>query len=193
MSFSNVTPEFLTFWLASSRLGHHLIGSSTFIWLIGQINDKEQEVLQVKEPSRLFFYLLLITWLSCCLATEADMPSRKNYVWCQGRQYCFPLKCETWWSKRMISQLSNYPQLCQTSVRHFVLRKLSDHLLWVRSPEKIFLQVLIFNNELQGRDASCELTLQDVSLDFLLLTVPRERERGGKLWKVYPAIRVIFH
>ena len=75
------------------------------------------------------------------------------------------------------SQLSNYPQLCQTSVRHFVLRKLSDHLLWVRSPEKIFLQVLIFNNELQGRDASCELTLQDVSLDFLLLTVPRERER----------------
>ena len=66
------------------------------------------------------------------------------------------------------SQLSNYPQLCQTSVRHFVLRKLSDHLLWVRSPEKIFLQVLIFNNELQGRDASCELTLQDVSLDFLL-------------------------
>lgn len=43
------------------------------------------------------------------------------------------------------SQLSNYPQLCQTSVRHFVVRKLCDHLLSARRPEKIFLEDPIFN------------------------------------------------
>ena len=81
------------------------------------------------------------------------------------------------------SQLSNYPQLCQTSLRHFVLRKLCDHLLSVRSPENIFLQDLIFNNELPGKDASCELTSQDVSLNFFTFNCPQRKREGREVMK----------